>query len=147
MKVIMLQDVGGVGQRGKVIEVSDGYALNYLIPNGKAEQATPQKEAEAVRKSLAEAQKKEKGEAELLDAIRSLEGSEIVISTRATEKGGLFKAITVQDIARMISEQKGVQVPESCIHIERPVKETGEHVIPLKKDKTASKMRFVVKSL
>lgn len=142
----MLQDVGGVGQKGKIVEVSDGYALNFLIPNGKAEQATPEKEAEVVRRSLAEAQQKEKGDAQIVAAIRALDDADVQIHVRATDKGGLFKAITAQDIIRAIHEQKKIDIPVSAVQLAKPIKEIGEHVVVLQKDKTASKMRFIVKS-
>lgn len=144
MKVIMLQDVGGVGQRGKVVEVSDGYALNLLIPQGKAIQATPEKEAEAKKRIAAESAHKQEEEAKLIDAIKSLEHAEVKISARATEKGGLFKAITATDLAQAILDQKKLHVPHMCIQLAKPLKETGEHIIEVKKEKVSSKMRVVI---
>lgn len=147
MKVVMLQDVGGVGQKGKIVEVSDGYALNFLIPNGKAEQATPDKEAEVLKRSAAETAHKQKEEAETVRAVQSLEGADVHVRTRATEKGGLFKAITAQNIAQAILDQKNIRIPVACIQLDKPIKETGEHLLVIKKDKTASKMRFVVEAI
>lgn len=144
MKVIMLQDVGGVGQRGKIVEVSDGYALNFLIPNGKAEQATPQKEAEVVRKAIAASAQKQKEEDTLRAAIESLAHADLKVRAKASEKGGLFKAITAEDVARYILEQKNVRIPHACVQLGKPIKETGEHSIVVKKDKAVSKIRLVV---
>lgn len=144
MKVIMLQDVKGVGQRGKIVEVSDGYALNFLIPNGKAEQATPQKEAEAVRKAIAATAQKQKEEDTLYAAIESLGHADLRVSVKASEKGGLFKAITAEDVARYVLEQKNVRIPHALVHLDKPIKETGEHSVVIKKDKAVSKIRLHV---
>ncbi len=144
MRVIMLQDVGGVGQRGKIIEVSDGYALNLLIPQGKAIQATPEKEVEVMKRLASEGVARREQEAELTRAIQSLENAEVRITAKASEKGGLFKAITGADVAKAIAEQKSVRIPLDAILLEKPIKEVGEHVVPIKKDKAASKMRLVV---
>ncbi len=140
----MLQDVGGVGQRGKVVEVSDGYALNLLIPQGKAIQATPEKEAEAKKRLAAESAHKQEEEAKLVDAIKALEHAEIKLTAKATEKGGLFKAITAIDLAQAILDQKKLHVPHACIQLVKPLKETGEHIVEVKKDKVVGKMRVTI---
>lgn len=125
----MLKDVGGVGQRGKVIEVSDGYALNYLIPHGMAEQATVQKEMEARKRMQTEDAQREKEAAATLDTIKQLSGAQIRISAKASEKGGLFKSISAMDIAKAIMAQKGILVRIAHIKIETPIKNTGEHPV------------------
>jgi large subunit ribosomal protein L9 len=146
MKVVMLQDVGGVGQRGKVVEVSDGYALNLLIPNGKAVQATPQKEAEVKKHLAAEHDAREKEASVLRAGILALENAEIVLTAKATPKGGLFKAVTVADIARAVHEQKKVEIAASVIQLAKPIKEIGEHAIALKNEKAASTMRLIIRA-
>lgn len=131
MKVILLQDVGGVGKRYEVKEVSDGHALNLLIPRGLAEQATREKLA-AHEKRIAEfAAQKEREHDELKKAVQNLRGARIEMRVRATEKGGLFKTVGPKEIAHALKEQKGVTLPEDAIQPLEPVKTTGDHIIKI----------------
>lgn len=142
----MLKDVGGVGQRGKVVEVSDGYALNYLIPQGKAEQATPQKEAEANKRLEEQRIAQDNASAAIRSALDALDGESLTLKAKASEKGGLFKAITAGDIAALILNAKGIQISDTLIHLDKPIKEVGEHTVVIKHEKAASKMRLVVEA-
>lgn len=144
MKVIMLKDIGGVGRRGEVKEVSDGYALNFLIPHGSAEQATPSKIAQAEAVIKAQHAAKEKESAALKASVHSLEGARIAIVSRATEKGGLFKSITAADIAGAVKLQTGVQIPQGAINLEKPIKETGEHAIEIRAAGIAARIIVVI---
>ena len=131
MKVIFLKDVGGVGQRGTIKDISDGYAQNFLIPNGLAEQATAEKITAHQKAQERETETRAK-EAETLEtSVKSLEGGKIEITVRATEKGGLFKAIGVADIVRAVREQKEKEVPAENVELEKPIKEVGEHTIKI----------------
>lgn len=147
MKVILLKDVKGVGRKGEVKDFADGYALNALIPKGIAVQATAERLAshEAAEKLRIA---REAGEAAALRTkIQSLENAEIRTNARATEKGGLFKAIGEAEIARMIRDQKQVQVETASIDIAKAIKEVGEHPITIKAAGTAARMRLVVEAL
>src|SRR3989344_1451170 len=108
MKIILLQDVGGVGKRYEVKEVTDGHALNLLIPRGLAEQATPLKLAAHEKRTAEHAAQKAKEEEMLKSSIQGLRGARIEIAVRATEKGGLFKTIGPKEIAAALNEQKQV---------------------------------------
>lgn len=132
MKVILLKDVAKIGQKGSVKEVSDGYALNYLIPHGLAEQATPGKIAahEATQKKEEAARAMEVSA--VATTVKSVEGAKIQISARATEKGGLFKAITREDIAKALLDQRRAKLSPDAIALEKPIKEVGEHPITIK---------------
>ena len=132
MKVLMQKDVAKVGQRGTVKEVSDGYALNYLIPNGLAIQATPDKVAAHAAAEKNEADAKAMQERAVTSTIKSIEGAWIEIKARATEKGGLFKAVTASDIAKAILDQRRAKVAEECVMLEKPLKEVGEHAIKIR---------------
>lgn len=126
MKVIMLKDVGGVGQRGKIVEVSDGYALNFLIAKGNAVQATPQKIAEVEKQNAEAARQSAEKNAALGGRIRSLEGTSLHIKAKANEKGHLFKKITVEDVAKELSLS-----PDLIVDFKSPIKESGEHKIKI----------------
>ena len=144
MKVIFLKDVGGVGQRGTIKDISDGYAQNFLIPNGLAEQATAEK-ITAHQKAQEQETATRAKEAEVLEtSVKSLEGGKIEITVRATEKGGLFKAIGVADIVRAVREQKEKEVPAENVELEKPIKEVGEHPVSIGAGKAKARLTVVV---
>lgn len=132
MKVIFLKDVGGVGQRGVVKEVADGYALNFLIPRGLAVQATPDAIAAHDAKAKKEGESKAKAEEALAQAVQSLEGARVEMKVRATEKGGLFKAVAASDVAALMLKEKGMHIPEGAFEMPKHIKEIGEHPLNIK---------------
>jgi len=131
MKVILLDDVGTLGHRGEVREVSDGYARNFLIPQKRALTATPgnlknlahiksQQEAKASRI---------KAEAESLRArIEALVCEE---RRQASEDGKLFGSVTTQDLADFLARQN-IQIEKRRILVEEPIKGLGEFVVPVR---------------
>ncbi len=131
MKVIFLKDVAKVGQHGTMKEVSDGYALNFLIPRKLAMQATPDKVAAHLAAQKREGEAKEQQNKMIANAVHGLKGGRVEISAKATEKGGLFKSITVADIVRAVHEQRKISIPLETITLAKPIKEVGEHVIPI----------------
>lgn len=144
MQVVLLKDVRGVGQRHEVKNVADGYAVNYLFKNKFAEPATEEKirQINAQKEAAAEAQRKED---EVLDKkILSLKGKTITLQLRATEKGGLFKAITEKDIAKAILGEHSLQIPEVSIKLAGPVKTTGQHAVTLQSKNTKVEIMLVI---
>ncbi len=131
MKVIMVQDVGGVGKRHEVKDVADGYALNFLIPRGLAEQATSEKLIAHEKRMMEEAAAKKVEKEELARLIQSLEGARIEIKARTTEKGGLFKSIGTKEIVAACVAQRGVHIPEEVVRIKQAIKSTGEHAVEI----------------
>ena len=131
MKVIFLKDVAKVGQHGTMKEVSDGYALNFLIPRKLAVQATPDKVAAHLATQKREGEAKELHNKMITEAVHALKGARVEIRAKATEKGGLFKSVTAADILKAIQEQKGVTIPHDAIALEKPIKETGEHKLKI----------------
>ncbi len=125
MKVLMQKDVGGVGRVGEVREVSDGFALNALIPQGKAVQATPAllllHEHRAREKHIAEKAQR----AEDAARVRALKNTPLLFKVRASEKGGLFKAIGEREIAEKIA------LPREAVRLEQPIKTVGEHTVSI----------------
>lgn len=144
MKVILLQDVSGVGQKGGVKDVSDGYALNFLFPKKLAEQATKEKFAAHEAARELEAKKRVHEMHELATTVQSLEGGRIEITARATEKGGLFKAIGAEDIARAVQSQKQKTVPLETIQLNKPLKEVGEHPVVIVSGNARAHVTIVV---
>lgn len=135
MKVILLKDVRAVGQHGEVKIVADGYALNYLFPHKLAEPATEDKiQKLAAQKAALEAQRA-KDEEELAGRILALRGKRVAISARATEKGGLFKAVTAKDIVRAIKAEHELDIPEDAVRLPEHMKTVGEHQVPIESKK------------
>lgn len=145
MKIILLKDVSGVGQRGQVKDVTDGYGLNHLIPNGLAEQATPEKvKAHAAAEQKDQAAREREQQA-LTEKVQSLEGARIEVTARATEKGGLFKSFGAPDIHKAIKEQKHIELPHEAIELEKPIKEIGEHHVQIKTAGAKAGLVLVIK--
>ena len=128
MQVILLKDVGGVGQRGGVKEVADGYALNFLIPNGLAEQATKKKldEHEVHQKEISQANVER--DKHWKKVIENIAGKRITISIRANNVGHLYTQLPVAVIAQAIRDEFGADIPEKAIKVTHPVKEVGEAI-------------------
>ena len=119
MQVILKQDVDKLGKRGDLIKVSDGYARNYLIPRGLAEEATPEK-----IKKLEEFKKIEEKRAKKLE--------EVIVRVSAGEKGKLFGSVTNAHISEAIQEQLGVEVDKKLVKLENPIKELGVYPVKIK---------------
>ena|SRR3989344_479812 len=131
MKVIFLKDVGGVGSVGEVKDVADGYAQNFLISRGLAEQATPEKLVSHEKHQTELAAQRQNEETKLKEVIEGLRGARIELTVRATEKGGLFKTIGSAEIAQALKMQKDVALPAEAVKPVEPVKTTGDHIIKI----------------
>lgn len=127
MKVILLKDVRGVGSRGTVQDVAEGYARNMLLPQKLAELATPEKVKQIESQMAAREAEKQKEEEQLDNKVTSLRGKKVSITARATEKGGLFKTIAAGDIAKAIRLEHSIEIPETSITFSQPIKTLGEH--------------------
>lgn len=131
MKVILLKDVKGVGRAHEAVALSDGHALNYLIPKKLAILATPAavKEAETRRKQAED--RSALDTALLAQNIAALAEVRIVIRTKANEKGHLYDAIGEPEIRAAAKEQARIDVPEGAVRLEKPLKELGTFDIPV----------------
>jgi large subunit ribosomal protein L9 len=132
MNVILLKDVADLGGKGDIVEVSNGYARNYLLPKKMAMKATTGaiKQAEKLRRQRIEAEARAKSEAEEL--ARSLVGSRVVIAARSGDEGKLFGSVGTHDIAEAIKKFSGVDIPSGMISIPQPIKEIGLHDVTMR---------------
>lgn len=144
MRVILLKDVRGVGSVRDVKNVADGYAVNFLFPNKFAEPATEEKIKQLEAQKQAHEAHLQKEEEELTNKVRSLQGKTVTISSRATEKGGLFKAVTAKDISKAIREQHSLEIPEHAILLKEPIKTIGEHALEMRSKSVTSAFGVVV---
>ncbi len=144
MKIILLKDVRGVGTRGEVKNVADGYATNFLFRQKLAEPATEEKIKEIeIAKIAREAEQKK--EEEILDKkIASLRGKKVTLFCRATEKGGLFKTISAKDISKAILAEHSLEIPEESVNFIEPIKTIGEHAITLLSKSQKAELAVVV---
>lgn len=125
MKVVLLKDVKNMGRAGTVHEVSDGHAMNLLIPRKLAVLATPvaMKRAETV---ATEANTKRELDIKLVEQrLAALAEGRIVINKKANEHGHLYDAVDAKDIAA------ATDLPVDAISLEKPIKELGTHEIPV----------------
>ena len=132
MKVILLQNVAKTGRKYEVKEVSDGYALNYLIPNKLAKIATTSALRELETEKLQQEHSEKKKEKGLIQSIEQLKDSVISISAKINEEGKLFAGIDKGDIINAIKDQKALDVSADNIVLEKPIKDAREHKITIK---------------
>ncbi len=131
MKVILKEDVKGSGKKNDIVNVSDGYARNFLLPKGLATEATKSglKALEQQKKYEAEQEAAKREEA--LAAKEKLDNVPIVIHRKAGEGGKLFGSITSKEIAAAL-EEAGIQVDKKRIDIAQPIKTQGSFSVPVK---------------
>jgi len=132
MRVVLRTDVDGVGKKGDVLDVADGFARNYLVPKGRAIVATPgvQAQADAMRRSrdVKDARDREGAEA----VARKLVPLVIKIPARAGREGRLFGSVTAADVADAVTAQSGVELDRRKLHIDEAIKTVGSHEVPVK---------------
>ncbi|HKM38811.1 MAG TPA: 50S ribosomal protein L9 [bacterium] len=132
MKVILEQDVERLGKQGDVLDVSRGYARNYLLPRGLAKEATAGSLKQVRRQRKAEEVKRARAEEEARDLAQRLSGQMVTITARAGEGGRLFGAVTNQDIAAAVKKQLRVTVDKRRIEVDEPLKSLGDHRITIR---------------
>ncbi len=131
MKVLLCEDVGDLGWLGDVVEVADGYARNYLLPQGLAKAAT-EKNTMAIAEEKAErAEQRIAQRGRLEEAAGKVEGAEAVVAAKANEQGVLFGSVTAREIAANLREQ-GFEVADEIVHLPEHIKQVGTHPVALK---------------
>jgi len=131
MKVILTEEVRGLGGRGDVVQVKEGYARNFLLPKKFAKVATPGniKVVEQQRKKWAELAESEKAAAKEMAA--KIEGVKIAIHKRVGETGTLYGSVTSHEIADALHAQ-GYEVDKRRIELDHPIKTIGSHELEVK---------------
>ncbi|MBI5207991.1 MAG: 50S ribosomal protein L9 [Candidatus Firestonebacteria bacterium] len=147
MKIILLQDVPNIGKKNDMMNVSDGYARNYLIPKNLAWDATPKnlKFIEEQRKRLIGIEKKEKQEKEAIAS--KISALSCTLACQAGEQDKLFGSITNQDIHKYLQSQGITNIDRKDIILEEPIKSLGVFFVDIKiyKDIKATLKVWVVK--
>jgi len=145
VKVILKKDVPNLGRAGEVKEVANGYARNYLIPQGLAVPATPQalRQLEAEKAAAARQAAREAAEARAL--AERLSQLELTLPVRVGEQGRLYGAVTAQDIAAAISQAVGREIDRRQIELEEPIRQVGIYEVPVRLTREiTAKVRVIV---
>lgn len=131
MKVVLRRDVHGVGRRGDIVEVADGYARNFLLPGGHGMPATKgiESQASAMRKArdLREATDRQAAEAK----ATALAGATVRVAARAGSTGKLFGSVGAAEIADAVRSQKGVELGRHQVGLAEPIKAVGTFEVPV----------------
>ena len=132
MKVILLQDIQGTGKKNQIIETSDGYARNYLLPRKLAKEATAEA-LNALEKSQGATRHREevrRQEAEV--RARELKGKVIQIEAKGGENGKIYGSVTNEQIAAALKEQHGIEIDKRKLELSEPIRAAGQFFVTLK---------------
>ena len=132
MKIILRQDLTKVGKRGDIVEVSEGYARNYLLPKQMALVATDGavNQAASMRRARDLRDAKDRGAAETV--AKTLVSRVITIKMKAGTEGRLFGSVTANDIADAVQSQTGIEIDRRKIHMADSIKTLGTHSVAIR---------------
>jgi len=132
MRIVLHTSVPGLGNRGDLVEVSDGYARNSLIPKGLAQQASAgvEAQAQAMQRSWQLRNAKEREASE--EIAKALVSTPVEIVARAGSEGKLFGSVTSADIATAVQEQRGVELDRKMIELDESIRTVGTHMVNVK---------------
>ena len=131
MKVLLCEDVERLGWLGDVVEVSEGYARNYLLPQGVAKVVTEASVRAIVDEKGKRSEQRIQESSRLEEAAKAVEGAEAVVAAKANELGHLFGSVTAKEIAANLREQ-GFEVADEVVQLPEHIKEVGTHPVTLR---------------
>ena len=132
MKVILLQDVKGKGKKGQMLEVSDGYARNFMLPKKLAIEATPDAVNTMRMNDKAAAEKAAKERAEALEISKKLREMTLTVTAKGGGAGRLFGSVTNQEIADALKASSGIALDKRKIVVSDPIKSVGTYTVTCK---------------
>lgn len=146
MKVILLEDVKSLGKKGELVEVSDGYARNFIFKKKLGIEATPknlndlklqkQNEAKVAAENLADAQK----------FAKELETKSVELSIKAGQGGRAFGSVSTKEIAVAAKEQLGFDLDKKKMQLKEPIKNIGTYMVPIRlHPKVTAELKVIVK--
>lgn len=146
MKVILLEDVKSLGKKGQVVNVSDGYARNMLLPKKLGLEATTKNMNDLKLQKAHE----EKVAQENLDAARAfadeLKGKEVTVTIKVGEGGRTFGSISTKEISDAVKKQLGYDIDKKKMQLPTPIKELGTTMVPIKlHPKVTGELKVIVK--
>ena len=132
MKVILLQDIKGTGKKDQILEISDGYARNYLLPRKLAREATAEAVNSLERSRGADRHREEVRKQEAETRARELKGKVIQVEVKGGENGKLYGSITNDQIATALKAQHGIEIDKRKLEQEEPIRTAGQSFVTLK---------------
>ena len=132
MKLVLRADVNQVGKKGDIVEVSDGYGRNFLLPKGLAFKASNGVEEQAAKMRQSRDQRDASDRAAAQEVATSLVPKVVTITARAGAEGKLFGSVSTAEIADAVAEQTGVTIDRRDLHLDEPIKTVGTHLVPAK---------------
>lgn len=144
MQVILLQDIDKIGKKYEIKNVKDGYARNFLIPNGLVKLADQKTMKWLKIQKEIEEKKAEKKLKKIQELTTAIDGQEIIISVKVGEEEQLFESITAQKISEKLKEI-GFEVKKSQIELKQPIKEIGEFSVKIKfEDNLEAEIKVII---
>ena len=146
MKVILLEDVKSLGKKGEIVNVSDGYARNMILPKKLGVEATP-KNLNDLKLQKANEEKVAKENLEAAKAFaKELETKEVILTLKVGEGGRTFGSVSTKEIAAAVKEQMGYDIDKKKIQLKEAIKTLGTHNVPVKlHTKVTAELKVVVK--
>ena len=132
MKVILLEDVKGRGKKGQVVNASDGYARNYLLPNKLAVEATNQNLNALKNKQVAESNRRKTELEEAKKQAEALSALQVTIKAKCGENGKLFGSVTNKEIADTLKSQHNLNIDKKKIVLQEPIRSLGSFQLEVK---------------
>jgi large subunit ribosomal protein L9 len=129
VKLLLRGDVDGLGRKGDLVEVADGYGRNFLLPRGLAVPATDgiATQAEAMRRARTQRDTRERSSAE--EIATALVGKPVQVAHRAGEGGRLYGSVTAADISEAVQAQFGLELDRRKLQLEEPIRSLGTHMV------------------
>lgn len=132
MKVILLQDVKSLGKKGDIVNVSDGYARNFVLPKKVGVEANDKNKNDLALQKKHEAKLAAERLQEAQDLAKKLEGMKIVVKLKAGKEGSVFGSVSSKEIAESAQKQYGIELDKKKIVLDEPIKSFGMHEVPIK---------------
>lgn len=144
MKVVLLQEVQGIGGPGTVKDVADGYARNYLLPKKLATPATAGALKQVERVRAVEDRRQARLDEQAAAMAARIDGQEVTFRVRAGEEGRLYGSVTNGDVAEVLSRQIGEDVDKRRVILEEPIHVLGTYEVPVRLSSSHSPVVKVV---
>ena len=132
MKVILTQDIRGKGKRGQMIEVSDGYARNYMLPRKLAIEATAENVNTMRMNDKAKQEREAKERAEAMEISKRMKGFTVTVTAKGGGAGRLFGSVTNTEIAEALAAQQKITLDKRKIVLDEPIKTAGVYTVRCK---------------
>ena len=133
MKVVLRADVKGVGKRGDIVDVPNGFARNYLVPQGHAFSASSGVEAQATSMRRSRDQKDSKSRAEAEVVARTLVPAVITVKAKTHgSEGRLFGSVTAADVIEAVENQTGIVLEKKTVHLDEHIRTIGTHAVAVR---------------